>query len=197
MKKICNLTLALGFLLAALAFSATAQTPAKFAGNWILDKTKTKNLPKEVNNLTMKIEQDSKQIHIQAKLDGEIKMPGFGGGMQSGGSEPPAFNGRMALRMNAANAVYDLDGKETTVDIKQGEETAGTASLKTKWEKDGKVLQLISIRKMKRGDRSFTITVKEKWELLDDGKILKVKRSAESPIGSDSIDLIFTKDAAQ
>lgn len=194
------------------ALSATAQTPAttSFAGNWILDKAKTKNLPKEVNGLKLAVEQDDKQIYVKSTLDGEILMPApvnrqgdyprpGGQGNQADANAPsaPSFNGRMALRMGANEATYTLDGKEASVDIKQNEQTVGTATLKSKWDKDGKGLQLTSVQKIKRESGNVTITVKEKWELSPDGKTLKIKRTAEAPAGSDQIELTFLKEAVQ
>jgi len=43
----------------------------------------------------------------------------------------------------------------------------------------------------KRND--FTLTTKEQWELSEDGKVLKVKRTIETPMGSQEATLTFNK----
>lgn len=208
MKKISLFLLFAVIILTTLSATAQTTVTASFAGNWTLDKAKTKNVPKEVNGLKLEIVQDDKQISIKSTLDGEVLMPtpqrsglprpgGEGGQADANAPSAPNFNGRMALRMGANESTYTLDGKETSVDIKQNEQTVGTATLKSKWDKDGKGLQLTSVRKIKRENANVTVTVKEKWELSPDGKTLKIKRTAELPAGNDQIELVFVKDSVE
>jgi hypothetical protein len=88
-------------------------------------------------------------------------------------------------------ATYSLDGKETTAQIE--EPRRGTATLKTKWSKDKRKLELFSLRKADVGGRSVTFTSKERWTLLDGGQVLQVQRSLEAQQGANSIKLTFGK----
>jgi TonB family protein len=54
-------------------------------------------------------------------------------------------------------------------------------------------LNLSSVRKINTQMGETTITVRETWELADGGKTLKVSRTMESPRGTQSSELIFTK----
>jgi hypothetical protein len=97
----------------------------------------------------------------------------------------------MALRMIIPKASYLLDGQESTAQLE--EPMPGTAKLKAKWAKDKKGLELSSLREINFGGNSATFTIREKWALSDDGETLKIQRSVETPMGLDTIKLIFYK----
>lgn len=107
----------------------------------------------------------------------------------------------MALRLGPQKATFSLDGKETVTPIEQRQQgegapaagPVGSITNKASWKKNGKQLELQSVRKMKtqQGERSFS--GKDKWELSEDGKTLTVKRSVELPMGSEEAKLVFSK----
>jgi TonB family protein len=66
--------------------------------------------------------------------------------------------------------------------------TAGKAEI----EKDGKI-KLISTRSFETQMGAMAIKTVEVWELLDNGKTLKITRETETPRGSQSSEMYFTK----
>ncbi len=102
----------------------------------------------------------------------------------------PALRGR-ALGMVIPQVSYNLDGKETETEL--GDRTPGLARLKAKWKKDGKVLELSVVRRLDFQGNQMTITTKEQWELSEDGKVLKLRRTVSLPMGSDEVKLVFNK----
>ena len=116
---------------------------------------------------------------------------GEGGGGFGGGA--PSFNGRIALGNYTPEVIFNLDEQEVSIDIKQGETIVGKAKLKTKWKKDGKVLETTITKEFDRNGQKMSIPTQEKWELSEDGKTLKVSRNITMQFGSDSINLVFTK----
>jgi len=146
-----------------------AAAPANFSGTWELDKAKSEGLAPQMAdvNITMVVTQDDKQITSETKYTG-------------GAQERPS-----------QKATYMLDGSETTAEV--GGRMPGKATLKAKWMMDGKVLELNTVRNVTFQDNPVTITQKEHWELADDGKVLKIHRTTESPRGTQESKLTFNK----
>jgi hypothetical protein len=92
------------------------------------------------------------------------------------------------------NATYSLDGKETVAKLEG--RMPGTATLKAKWTKDGKGLELSAVRHSGRGEGP-TFTTKETWTLSKDGDVLNLQRTVETPFGPDKIKLTFNKQKGQ
>jgi hypothetical protein len=162
-------TLALG-VLATLMFSlaANAAVPPNFAGTWVLDKSKTQNLPRQWENatsVTMEIKQDGKQVTIETKAEGS-QFP----------SQPMSYN---------------LDGSESIVDM-QGRRP-GKATLKASWSKDGNTLELSRKQSGDVNGNAFTIANTDKLTLAEEGKVLKIARINESPRGTQESTLVFNK----
>ncbi|HRH40034.1 MAG TPA: hypothetical protein PKY82_00195 [Pyrinomonadaceae bacterium] len=190
-----------GLILVCYSFGQTTPelTKADFSGTWTLDKTKTKNLPAELEEYVLKVAETAERIEIKTEVKGDLQMRrggggnngGSGGGRGEGG--PPSFNGRMALGSYVTVVVYTLDDKEAISDIKQGDVVVGKTKFKAKLKKDGKVLDASINRELQRNEQKVTISTHEKWELADDGKTLKISRDVSLPMGSDSINLVFIK----
>ena len=160
-------TLALG-VLAALMLVANATPPPNFAGTWVLDKSKTQNLPRQWENassVTMEIKQDGKQITIETKAEGS-QFP----------SQPLSYN---------------LDGSESVAEM-QGR-MPGKATLKASWSKDANTLELSRKQSGERDGNAFTIANTDKLTLAEAGKILKIERTNESPRGKQESTLVFNK----
>lgn len=77
-----------------MCVSVTAQdNPTNFAGQWVLDKTKTSDLPATLESYTLQVMQNAQQITIDSRIEGEIRpmgrerrgMPGGAGGRRGGG----------------------------------------------------------------------------------------------------------------
>jgi hypothetical protein len=162
-------TLALG-VLAALMFSlaANAAAPINFAGTWVLDKSKTQNLPRQWENatsVTMEIKQDEKQIIVETKAEGS-QYP----------SQPLGYN---------------LDGSESIVEM-QGRRP-GKATVKASWSKDGNTLELSRKQSGEFNGTAFTMTNMEKLTLAEGGKVLKIARTNVRPDGTQESTLVFNK----
>jgi hypothetical protein len=186
-----------------------------FSGTWVVDKDKTHGLPSGLKNYTMVVTQTEQQLVVQTKVEGDLRPPEGGppggpeggwpeGGPPPGGPEggPPGGpegagppSGTMALRMVIPNATYSLAGEETMAELEHA--GRGAARLKAKWSKDGKTLELSSVREVNFGGNSETIMAKERWTLSEGGEVLRVQRSVETPMGTDLIKLTFRKGQAE
>lgn len=175
-------------LVCAVAAVSAQDKMTDFSGKWNLDASKSKlDERMRIESMTLDVTQTDKEIKIETKTkraprpDGEMSGGGQGRGMGRGG-----FGGG-----GDGTTVYSLDGKET----KSEQETAMgkiPVIFKAKMEKDGK-LKLSSSRTFSGQMGEMTVTSKETWWLSDDGKTLTVKREMETPRGTNSSELVFTK----
>jgi hypothetical protein len=150
-------------------WSVSAAPPTDFSGTWALDKTKSEGLQGRMANLdqTWAVTQDAKAFTVETSF--------------SGGEQP----------MPPQKRSYNLDGSETTVDVTG--RMPGKATLKAKWQGDGKILELTRVQTGNFQGNDFKVTTTEHWELADGGKTLKVHRKTESPRGAQEIKLVLTK----
>jgi hypothetical protein len=215
----------LGTFIFSLGAFCAAPAQTDFSGTWVLDKAKTGNLPSRLQGYTMVVTQSEQQLTVETKVEGDLRPParesgessprgggfpgGPGGGFPGGpggggfpggpggggfpGGGPPS--GLMALGMVIPSATYSLDGKETTAELEG--RMPGTATLRAKWTKDRKGLELSVVRHVDIQGHSATFTSKERWKLSEDGEELKLERTIETPHGTDSIKLVFRKDQGE
>ena len=171
MKRLLTLLCFSCVLMAGLV--AVRAAGANFAGTWELDKAKSEGLQGPAANPqsnTLTVTQNDKVLTAVTKVvsaDGQA-------------APAPTFN-------------YNLDGSESTTEI-TGRMT-GKAKNKVKWMNDGKILEINSTRELSMQGQDFTVTVKEHWELAEDGKVLKIHRTTESPQGTREVKLVYTKKA--
>ena len=164
---------------------ALAAAPANFAGTWSLDKSKSKDLPPQwssLESMTLTVTQDAQQVVVgsDVKMSADANASGgMGGGRGRGmGMFPPSSS-------------YKLDGTETTGDATGGR--GGTTTTKAEWKDGGKTLALKRVSKFNFNGNDVTVTTTEEWSLSSDGKTLTVKRTSESPRGTQSYMLVFNK----
>ena len=159
----------LAFLSAlACVLVVNAAPPPNFAGTWVLDKSKTQNVPRQWENatsVTLEIKQDDKQVTLETKAEGS-QFP----------SQP---------------LTYNLDGTESTVDMTG--RIPGKATLKAAWTNEGNTLELNRKQSGNFNGQDFTFTVTEKLTLSEGGKVLTIARSSESPRGKQESTLVFNK----
>ena len=150
-------------------WSVSAAPPTDFSGTWALDKAKSEGLQGRMANLdqTWVVTQDAKTFTVEATF--------------SGGEQP----------VPAQKRSYNLDGSEATVDVTG--QMPGKATLKAKWQGDGKILELSRVQTGNVQGNDIKITSTEHWELADGGKTLKVHRVSESPRGTQETKLVFAK----
>ncbi|MFY9556205.1 MAG: hypothetical protein WAV47_15945 [Blastocatellia bacterium] len=152
-----------------VGFWSVSAAPANFAGTWSLDKAKSEGLQGPMANAdqTWVVTQDAKTLTVETTITG---------------TEQP---------IPPSKRTYNLDGSETTMEVTG--RMPGKAALKAKWQGDGKVLELSSVRNVNVQGNDVTITSTEHWELADGGKTLKVHRTQESPRGKQETTLTFAK----
>ncbi len=202
MKKQVILMAIFSLFLAVAAVSAQEKMAATsdFSGNWDLDVSKSKLGDRNrVESMTMNVTQTGKEIKVEsntkraARPEGDQPSAGGGngggGGMRQGGGM-----GRGGMMGGGSGTVtYSLDGKEITVETESaGNMPAGKTMLKSKMEKDGK-LKLMSTRNFDTPNGSISVKTTETWELTDGGKGLKVTRDMETPRGTQTSEMYFTK----
>lgn len=199
-----------------------AQTRADFSGTWALDMKKTRDVPPDLKAYTLTVKQEGQQLTYETKVEGDPNpaKPGPAGSHDAQTVGPPAHptassagipsgntptnengpgtsNSRTVLAPGRAMAMVirhltcTLDGKEVTREI--GGASPGQIRRKAFWRKGEKTIELDIARDFDVQGRNFTSTVKELWELSDDGKTLKIKRTVNLLAGWDEATLVFIK----
>ena len=145
MKKTLYASLfAIALLFGLHAVGAAQTKAADFSGTWVLDKTKTTDLPPTLESYTLKVGQDDQHIAVQTIVQGELPRRGMGGrgggagagGGGTGGGEgsgggfgggggggefgpPKGVVMSLALQMGLPQTPFTLDGKETVLPLEQ------------------------------------------------------------------------------
>lgn len=189
-----NLAILFAFV-CLFAIGATAQSrKADFSGEWTLDASKSKlGERSRIEGMTLKVTQTEKELKVETTTKRPVPQGEMAGGNGNTGAMPaPAGGGRSGMRGGFGGGdgttVYSLEGKETTTEGAMG----GQATLKAKVEKDNK-LNLSRTQTIDSPNGQAAISVKETWELSADGKTLTVKRDVESPRGTNSTEMVFTR----
>ncbi len=198
MKMKIVLTAIFTLICAAAAVSAQDKA-ADYSGKWNLDVSKSKfDERARIESMTLTVSQTATELKVEsatkraARPEGD--QQGNGGGMPNNGGRGMVGarrGGGMGGGMGDGTTVYALDGKETSSDIAAGG-TNGKATLKAKAEKDGK-LKLTQTRDFETQMGAITVKTTENWSLSADGKTLTVKRDSETPRGTSSSEMVFTK----
>jgi hypothetical protein len=156
---------------------AVGAAPApNFSGTWVLDKAKSEGLGRGMQNaekVVWNIKQTDKELTVTPEI-----TPGAGGGGAGGGGGQGRGGGGMG-----GPSTYKLDGTDHVVEGQNGMKS----TFKAKWA--GEALELSRVTSIQ--DR--TITSKEKWELADGGKVLKVVQTRETQQGPQESKLTFNK----
>jgi hypothetical protein len=125
-----------------------------------------------------------------------IGMPGGGMGMPGGrGGRPrgegPSRGNIPAYKLYPQNAVYRLDGGDSTAQLGDPEQTDATS--KAEWAKNGEALRLSLVGNRNGGQRGGKIQITDQWKFSKDRQYLMVDRNIHSPEGSGTIHLVFFK----
>lgn len=182
MKKILIL-----LLLTFSAGSAFSQNKPDFSGEWELDIQKSKlDARARIESMTMRVTQSDEDIRIETFVKrqriSDQSRDGEGRGMGRFGS---GFG-----MIGDTSYTYKLNGKETEV-TQETPMGAIPVLLKARVEK-GK-LKLNQTRILNTPMGQVYITVKETWQISEDGKSLAVKREIENPMGVNSSEMVFVK----
>ena len=175
MKKITVLTAM--FCLCFQAVVAVFAATPNFAGNWELDVSRSK-LPEtmQIESMTLTVVQTEKELSVQTAT--KRARGGMGNPMRRG-------DGNQTV-------IYSLEGKEINAEIGSGA-MAGRETRRASVTSDGK-LSLTLMRNFNRETGgAVTLKTNDTWELMDEGKTLKVIRYMETPRGATNAELYFTK----
>ena len=222
MKKLCHSVM---FAVVFLAFAAgvEAQTSASaFAGAWVLDKEKTspKDLPKKLQTFQMLVAESENLLNVKSQYNrvevevsrdrsnsvgpnvslgtvagSTVGQSSGGSGTTSAGQPKASYGGTLALAMTPNAVTYNLDGKEEKVEIKKDDKVIGVARIKAKLDKNGKTLQLTTIRRQKTPYGEMETSTWESWKLSGDGKSLKFQRTVETPTQRDELTMMLMRPA--
>lgn len=192
-----------------------------FSGNWVLDKSKSQGLPPRFENIegyTMVVTQDDRQLTVENKIagggnaggeqgnmgrrdrsqrdstggvGGEQQQQQGGGRRGGGGGQRGGRGGRDGFGFGMPLATYKLDGSESKIESAGGR--GGGATLKAQWKDGGKALELTNSRTFNYQGNESTRTTKDRWELSEGGKVLKVKRTVDGFQGAQESTLVFTR----
>jgi len=214
MKKIFLFSAFVCLLLTGAVFAQ--QKAANFAGYWELDAAKSK-LPERmrIESMTLNVAQTDKELKVETHVkraprpEGEMPSGGNGGappmpmpdggrGIRQGNGTGSGIGGGRGGMMGGGNGTmtYNLDGSEMVI---KSETPNGmpptTISVRAKTESDGK-LTITSSRSFETPNGAMSFKNTETWELLDGGATLKIARETESPRGTQTTEMYFTKKAA-
>lgn len=180
----------------AAAVSKMDSKMADYSGTWNMDVSKSKlDERARVESMTMTVLQTVKDIKIESSVKRAPRPEGDNGdgGERRGGL--PNGGGMGGMRRGGgfggdSKSVYTLDGKEVVNDMTAS--AAGKFTYQAKTEKDGK-LKLVQTREFESPMGKVSVKTTEMWSLSADGKTLTVKRDMETPRGTNSSEMIFTK----
>jgi hypothetical protein len=161
------------FVVVMMAMVSVSAAPADFSGTWKLDPSKS-TLPQRPGggggapaDVTLVVKQDAKTLTAERKA------------VRDGQPVP------------STPVTYNLDGSETTSQM-TGRMT-GTSKHTTKWQGDGKILEINTVSKLNMQGQEFEVTAQAHWELMDGGKTLKVHTKRTTPQGEQESTEIYTK----
>jgi hypothetical protein len=175
---ICGLFCALMIGVAA----ASAQKGANFAGEWELDKAKSKLSHGDAATIeceTWTVTQDEKQLTRDTGIERAEGAQGSRCGRRFGIDAPFDMDAPLTVRLDGGETVKEWDdGKSTT---------------NAKWLNKGKTLEvnIVIVITAPRGGATFQIF--ERWELADSGKTLQIHRKAVSRLGEDESTWALTR----
>ncbi|NNE68491.1 MAG: hypothetical protein HKN33_18130 [Pyrinomonadaceae bacterium] len=175
MRKITLLCAAV--LLLSMAVVAQDKT-ADFSGDWVLDTEKSElGGRRRIKSMKMKVTQTETELSYTREVEREAGGGGRGGRM-----------GRGRGMGGNQTSTFDLTGKER---IEPSEGRGGDVKLKA--EEDGAGFKLTQSREFNGPMGAVTIITIEKWSLSEDGSTFTVQSDTETPRGTRSSTLVFTK----
>ncbi len=179
----------LASVLCLFSLSAAAQK-ADFSGTWKLDPANSKIGGMPIESMTMTVEQTEAELSVTTATKRAAPPADGSGGRPGGGGGGRGMGGGMGGGLGDGKTVYNLTGKETTVEV---DGPNGKMPVKLKAARDGATLKLSSSRSFSGPMGDITITTSEKWTLSADGTKLTVEREQATPRGAMTSTLVFNK----
>jgi hypothetical protein len=214
MNKTLVLTIVASVWLCVSGLVTLAQPRPDFSGTWSLDLKKNGDVPTTLKSYLLTVKQDQQHITIDAKVEGDINpisltdhtapqaraiplptVTAFANPENVedsfGGAHKIVQAPGRALALVIRHLNCTLDGKEMAREV--GGLTPGQIRRKAAWRKGDKSLEINLIREIDVQGTKLTSTVREQWQLAEDGKVLKIKRTVNLLAGYDETTLIFNR----
>ena len=149
-----TLSLSLFALLVTIAF---ATEKANFSGTWIMDKTKSEGLPKEMEQ-TMKVTQAGDKLDLETDL----------------------FQGDDVTTVHDG---YSINGQavDYSARLQAGQTTTGKRT--AQWNAEGNGFEVNETATFDTPEGKVSITMQRKWALSSDGKTLVIELHHTGPTG--------------
>ncbi|MDX2032800.1 MAG: hypothetical protein SF339_19135 [Blastocatellia bacterium] len=156
-------------LMPALASLPSSYAPPKYAGHWKLNREKSEGLTGGLAGaeILLIVSQDDRKIFVEQK----VKIRGH--------------------QQPSQELIWNLDGSETSAEVSRP--MAGTMSLKARWLENLRTLELYSSITGNDQGKEVAVVTKESWELLNNGKSLRILRSRNAPQGRQTFKLHFDR----
>ncbi|MFN0085691.1 MAG: hypothetical protein ACKVX9_09910 [Blastocatellia bacterium] len=164
-----KLLLVLFAFLPALASLPSSYAPPKYAGTWKLVREKSEGLTGGLAGaeILLIVSQDDRKIFVEQQV---------------------RIRGR---QQPSQELIWNLDGSESTAEVSRP--MAGTMTLKARWLENLKTLELYSSITGSDQGREVAVVTKETWELLNNGKSLRILRTRNSPERRQTFKLHFDR----
>lgn len=184
MKKLISIAAICCFF----SLAAFGQKAVNFAGVWTLDASHSQlGERSRVESITLTVTQSAKDLKVETAT---TRQAPAADAPQSPNGPGRGFGGMRGFGNNDGTVVYDLEGKESVVEM---EGPNGKIPIKYKAAvKDGKA-ELSSSRSFTGPMGEINITTRETWSLSEDGKTLTVHKEQTTPRGTNSSVLVFLK----
>lgn len=188
MKIRIMLTAAFCLLLSVGVFAQASN----FTGEWELDAGRSVMSERiRIESMTMKVTQTETGMTVERTVKRAERPEGAGNGgrgMGQGGMGGMRGGAGGGMGGDEGTATYKLDGKTVSMSAPGGGDHKVSAVL----EKSGKI-KIVQNREIETQMRTLSLKTTETWELIDNGQTLKIKRETETPRGSQTSELYFTK----
>ncbi len=165
-------------ILCLFSISVFSQEKSNFSGNWILDKSKSKlSEHQPIESMKIKATRTATDLNVETEL-------------KNAGANPSNEN---TVRLsNTGAVVYKLDGSETIMEV---DSPMGKVPVSRKAEFNSNKIKTLTIRTINTPNGQVNITTAETWELLEDGKVLKIIRTIPVRGVDTVIEMVFNKEA--
>ena len=202
---------------------AGAQTHPNFSGQWQLDAKRTRELPAQFKSYHMTVKQEENQISIESHVDGplfsapEPVASGPGQPMNPSAGQSASSGGGTGLSRGNPMSGESAEGSSNQVAIAKGRALAtpirrfhstldgqpkvtepnslvpGRITREAHWRRGDKTLELNVQREYEGEGKKLSATLRETWDLIDNGAVLRIKRTVNLPAGWDEATLFFVK----
>lgn len=223
MNKRIAIALGTTLLMLAGVTAAGAQTRPNFSGQWNLDAKRTRDLPAQFKSYRLIVKQEENQISIESQVEGplfaapEPVASGPGQPTNPSGSQSSSSGGGTGLSRGNPMSGEAAEGSSNQVAIAKGRALAtpirrfhstldgqprvtepnslvpGRITREAHWRRGDKTIELNVQREYEGEGKKLSATLRETWDLIENGTVLRIKRTVNLPAGWDEATLFFVK----